>query len=450
MKRRFLAALAALLALSSLAIPAALAAQELPAPEAPPARDSTPRFRLFVEVKAGLRDSRDLISPIFTPFPGVVRPEPPVQRTVDPGTSLELDTVNVRADGRLTKDVFAKVELHFLDLYNRNPTSSGDRVSLREAWVRLGGSLEPLSDDDRRPYLLVGLAPRFTKQTVRHLESYGMWGTAVGRFEEPQVQAGVPIGEHVYAKAMLGNGNPLFLRDTNALAGDNGTPERVPGSPYRVYETGLPILYDTKPQDVSFDRLEWGGGVGVRFGRRDGASLDLLGWAFGRRLQDSAAIHGSALPGELDVLRGEGFPLPFHGDHRHEWGVNLTARVLGFRLFAQWIDQDLAGLERRGYEAELAYVQPIPPYVRFGQTIALTFLQPVLRLSYIDNRFDGPFQYPSLSVLWDWLKIDMGLRIGIVHDVDLTIEYSRHDAETPVGTIHPDEFLTVLRVAFSH
>jgi hypothetical protein len=434
--------------LAAVALPAALAAQELPAPEAPPAA-SAPRFRLFAELKVGFRDSRDLISPIFTPFPGVVRPVPPEQRTVDPGTSLELDTVNLRVDGTLAKDVTAKVEIHFLDLYNRNPTSSGDRVVVREAWLRFGGSLEPLSDEGRRPYVLVGLAPRFSKEVTRHLESYGMWGTAVGRFEEPQVQVGVPFGEHVYAKAMLGNGNPLFLRDTNALAGDNGTPERVPGSPNRVYETGLPILYDAKPQDVSFDRLEWGAGAGVRFGHEGGAGVDVLGWFFTRRLQDSAAIHGSALPGELDVLRGEGYPLPFHGTYRREWGVNVQARVLGFRLFAQWVDQDLAGLVRRGYEAELAYIQPIPPYVRFGETILFTFVQPVLRLSYIDNRFEGQFQYPSLSVLWDWLKIDAGIRIGIVRDVDVTIEYSRHDAETPVGTIHPDEFLTVLRIGFS-
>ncbi|HKC25498.1 MAG TPA: hypothetical protein VKF32_12190 [Thermoanaerobaculia bacterium] len=425
----------------ALAVPAACA-QELPAPEPAEAPAPRQRLRIDVEVRLGFRDSKDLSSPIFTPFPGVTRPGPLTQRTVDPGSSFELDTVNLRAEGELARGVFAKAEVHFLDLYNRNPTSSGDKVAVREAWVRFG--------DPDALYALVGQAPRFSKQTTRHLESYGMWGTAVGRFEQPQVQAGAALGPHIYLKAMLGNGNPLFLRDTNALAGDNGTPERVPGSPRRVFETGMPIFYDTKPSDVSFaERLEWGAGAGARFGRDDGPSLDVLAWWFSRRLADSAHISGSELPGELELLKGEGFPLPFHGRNRREWGVNVVGRLAGFRLFAQYVDQDLAGLGRNGYEVELAWIQPLGGVFALGDMPFLTWVQPVVRVSRIHNLFEGTFRFPSLSALWEyWTKYDLGVRIGLVRGVDLTIEFSRHDAVTPVSTLHPDELLAVLRFRF--
>ena len=39
------------------------------------------------------------------------------------------------------------------------------------------------------------------------------------------------------------------------------------------------------------------------------------------------------------------------------------------------------------------------------------------------------------------------MRLGLLRDVDLTVEYSRHDMIVPtVGTLHPDEFLVTLRV----
>ena len=66
---------------------------------------------------------------------------------------------------------------------------------------------------------------------------------------------------------------------------------------------------------------------------------------------------------------------------------------------------------------------------------------------FIGNEFDAPVAYPALSVDWDWRKYDLGVRIGLLRDVDLTLEYSRHDMIVPtVGTLHPDEALATLRV----
>ena len=415
---------------------------------APAAAEEEPEFRISGEIKLHYRDTLDLQTPIFTPFPG--RTGALFQRTADPGRSFELSTLNVRGEGEIASGLFAKVEVHVLDLYNRNPTSSDDRVLLREAWVRVGDPPDPMRPSSGHGfYALAGLAPRFSKQLVRRLDSYGMWGTAIARFEQPQVQVGGTLGSHVYARLQVGNGNPVFLRDTNALAGDNGTPNRFPGSPERVYETGFPILYDAKPQDVNFDgRVEWGFGLGSRWGRDDATAVDVLAWHFRRNLADAARIRGTRLLGDLDILRGEGFPLAFEGRGKAEWGVNVQGRTRGFRVFGQAVHQDLAGLGRIGYEVELAWVRPLSGLFLVKESPFLNWVQPVVRVSFIDNRFDGRREYPSLSVGWDWLKYDLGFRVGLLRGLDLTAEYSRHDAVVRDGVIHPDEALLTLRAGF--
>jgi hypothetical protein len=432
---------------------ACLAGGPASAQEAEPAPFAGPSFRLGGEFKVAYRDSRDLTSPVFFPFGPPLVPTtrlPVVMRTVDPGRSLELVNLALRGEGELASGVSAKVEVHFLDLYNRNPTSSDDRILVREAWVRFGEAPEPLQGKPAtRAFLLVGLAPRFSKQVVRRLESYGMWGTAVARFEQPQVQAGLLLGGNVYLRAMVGSGNPVFFRDTNALAGDNGTPERAPGNVDPIYESGFPVLYDAKPADLNVNgEFEWGAGLGLRFGDRDGAALDLLGWRFQRELADAARIRGTFYEGDLDLLRGAGFPLPFSGRKKSEWGVNVQARAGGFRLFGQWVDQEIAELPRRGLEAELAFFHRLGGAFLVRQSPVLNWIQPVFRFSWTDNLFEGPREYPALSVLWDWRKYDFGVRFGLVADVDLTVEYSRHDMVRRFDVLHPDEFLAVLRVGF--
>ena len=89
----------------------------------------------------------------------------------------------------------------------------------------------------------------------------------VGRFEMPQVQAGGALGSHAYWRAQVGRGNPLFYRDTNVLAGDNGVGARGSTAPV-AYETGFPILYDAKMDELdTHGQLEWGVGLGLRRAR---------------------------------------------------------------------------------------------------------------------------------------------------------------------------------------
>jgi hypothetical protein len=445
-----------------------LARSQDPVPEDDPAAVAVADFRLGGELKAGYRWSQAQSSRVFFPFPANFRPPGQTDvfmRTPDAGSSLELQHLALTGEGSLASGVHSKFEVRFLDLYNRNPTSSDDRVFVRQAHVRFGEKAEPLSDGaDGRLYVLAGLAPRFSKQVVRRMEGYGLWGTAVSRFEQLQVEAGGRLGARGYFRVMAGSGNPVFMRDTNALAGDNGTPERQPGAVNPIHESGFPILYDAKPVDIG-GRFEWGGGVGARFGPGETpadppapaeagsesvVSADVLAWFFTRRLSDTVRLRGTSYSGDLRLLRGVAFPLPFSGDRKYEWGVNVHARRGDVRAFAQWVKQEIANLPRRGFEAEVSWTRGLNGLFLVGESPAINWIQPSLRASWIDNRFEAPLEYPAPSIDWDWWKFDAAVRVGVVRDVDLTAEGTWHKVHRVEGlpNLPMKEFLLTLRVGF--
>lgn len=452
--------MAVMLAATLASVGASPALAQTQAPAAPASTtaddDDEPRpFRFGGEVKAGFRSSRRVESADHFSFPANFLPAGQTQvflRTVSPEPSFELVNLALIGEGDLTRGVAAKIEVHVLDLHNRNPTSSDDRVLLREAWVRFGKTydlLEPVTaPTSTSTYVLVGLAPRFTKPLTRRLESYGLWTTAVGRFENPQVQAGGTIQKHAYWRVSVGNGNPVFIRDTNALAGDNGTPERVPGNVNPIYQSGFPILYDAKPQDLNASgQFEVGVGGGYRTAADDWA-VDVMAWLFRRDLADTARIRGTYYSGDLKLLRGAGVPLPFSGNDKIERGVNADARVGRLRMFGQYVDQEIAKLPRRGMEVEAAYRIPLDGLFLVGETPVGNWVQPVVRYSNIDNRFMAPHKYPAPSVGWDWKKLDVGARVGVTSHVDVTAEYSFHSAQVYTKRIHPNETLVTMRVGF--
>lgn len=408
------------------------------------------KFRLKAEVKANVRSSTHVVF-AFRPV-GV--PEPIALETPSAHSSAEISNVALVAEADFTPHLSAKAEVHVLDLYNRNPSSSDQRIFVREAWLRAGKKFDVLRPiGGTTVYLQVGKAPRFSKQLNRRFEGYGLWGTAVGRFEEVGVEAGGTFGTVVYWRASAVNGNPLFMRDPNALAGDNGTPERTGFPPGEVvYKSGFPILYDAKATDVNFSgRWQVGGGLGLRFnwGENGRDGVDLLGWYFRRDLQPRAAIDGSFYGGDLDLLKGfpGGVPLPTSGTEKREWGANLEVKWGGLQLYGQYVDQEIASLKRHGFEAEAAFRIALNGLFVSGDAPVLNWVQPVVRYSKIDNDFArAGFVAPSLT--WDWTKWDVGARLGIVRGLDLTGEYSFHEALTSRGPIHPDEFLLTLRAAF--
>jgi hypothetical protein len=418
-----------------------------------------PRFRLRAEVKTHFRSSRD--TSFLDPFPFPPSFLPPGQtqfflRTPQKGSSLEVSTINLIGEANLEPNISGRIEVRVLDLYNRNPTSSDDRIQLHDAWVRFGRKFEALTEQPAgaTTYLLVGKALRFSSQRTRQLESWGLWGTAVGRFEELQAELGGTLGSHFYWRSQLGNGNPLFFRDPNALAGDNGTPERVPNNVHPIYQSGFPILYDTKSNDLNGSgKFQVGGGLGTRWliggGGGGGDGLDLLAWYFRRSMADHVDLRGTFYSGDIKLLLGpfDLFPLPIHGREKTEWGANLDARAAAWRLFAQYVNQRLAGLPRSGAEAELAWRAEIPG-ILIGETPVWRWVEPVVRASFINNHFTAPPLYPAPSVAWNWRKYDLGVRAGIVPGIDLTAEYAVNDVNTRPGTIHPNEALITLRAAY--
>ena len=208
------------------------------------------------------------------------------------------------------------------------------------------------------------------------------------------------------------------------------------------------MLYDTKPGDINFqDRFELGGGLGVRFGDAD-SGFDVLGWYFQREMEDAARIRGTFYEGDLDLLRGVAFPLPFSGNDKHEAGGNLEARIAGLRLFAQYVDQEIASLPRDGFEIEAAYVISLNGLFAYKDASVGNWIQPVVRFSKMNTNWDTPREFPGQSVGWDWEKWDFGLRFGIVTGVDLTAEYALVKGIGRTRTFRPDELLATLRASF--
>jgi len=408
------------------------------------------RFRLKGEVKAHFRHSKDYYVTLGQAGDVLIQ-----ERTADPGGSFEVSTVNLIGEGELTKGLRAKVEIHFIDLHNRNPTSTSDEVRVREAWLRFGKRVDGLKAfDGTSLYVQAGKAPRFAKQLTRRLESYGLWGTAVSRFEEIGVEAGGSLGKVLYWRAAAANGNPLFMRDPNALAGDNGTPDRVDfdrldDSPYN---SGFPILYDAQANDTRLSgKAQAGGGLGVRFVSDDGRrGIDVLGWLFHRKLADSVRIEGTVYGGDLDLLDDvpPGTPSWIDGRDKTEVGVNVEARWERFSLFGQYVRQEIAGLVRKGWEVEASYRIPTNGLFAVGDQPWVNWIQPAVRVSRIDHDFSVPAGFLAPSFAWDWTKIDLGFRVGIVRNVDLTAEYARHDMRTWAKVAHPDEVLVTLRAGF--
>lgn len=424
---------------------APVAAQEVEA-DPPEVVQEPEGFRFGGEIKAGFRWSQAQSSSIF----GANNQVAGFMRTPHAGSSFEIQHLGLSGEGFVTSGVFAKFEVRFLDTYNRNPTSTDDTVFVRQAFVRFGEKPELLSGQrGSRFYTLFGMAPRFSKQTTRRLETYGLWGTALGRFEQPQLEIGASLGSHAYVRGMIGSGNPLFMRDTNVLAGDNLS--EAAANPKATYGFGFPILYDAKVSEINVGaHPEKGVGLGARFGGGDLAGVDVLAWYFGRRLADRVRLRGTDYLGDLSVLRGAGFPIPTTGDKRHEWGVNLQAKASGLRVFAQWIDQDLAGASRYGIEAEAAWIIPLPGLFLVGESPFGNWIQPTFRYSWIANRFSAPRAYPRLAIQWPWKKYDFGIRMGLVRNVDLTAEYTFHQVFRTVDlpNLPMKEFVITLRTGF--
>lgn len=404
------------------------------------------QLRHRIEIRANYRDSdqerfrlRFRFPPEFLP-PGETAAH---METVDAGRHFELSVASVQLD--LTYRWFtARAKIHAVDKYRRNPTSSDRTIDADELFIRFGENPEFLGRPERTSFLLqIGKAPKMERQPIRLLESYGLAATAFNRFEDTQALIGGTVGRNFYWRLQLANGNPLFFRDPNALAGDNGTPElRQPGNPNPTpdLKSGFPILYNAEVESLFFeaDHLQFGQALGYRWQRDDQSfGYDLIVFHYRRELADEVDLTGTFYGGDLDLLDGPlGVGLPLSGRKKQEYGARGYVEWHGLTGIAQFTKQHVAGLQRQAYEIEAGY------QLQFGPVS----IQPAARWSELRNRFVGdPVTYPAPSVWWNWTKLDAGVRVGFPRNIDVTIERAIHEVEAP-RILHPDETLVTLRV----
>lgn len=411
------------------------------------------------EVKGHYRDSDDVKFPSPVMFEPGILPNgrtQPYMRTPDPGEHTEISVVTLWLKADWGERFSAKIKADLVDLHDRNPTSGDREVDIDEVWIRWGHEVEPGGKaDDWGMYAKLGKFPKFERQDDRHLESYGMLSTAFNRFEDAGLELGFDLGRVLYAKASFTQGNPLFYRDPNALAGDHGVAAEDGGGFGGVdltpeFGTGFPILYDAEVEDFDFDNPEVGIGLGARFGDFSGNfALDLLLWAYDRDLGENVDLGGTLYGGDLDLLRGpfNALSLPISDIGKREVGANLWIYWGAFSFFGQYIDSELAGMERTGYEAEVAYAFELPFFgAAWGRTL-FPYIAPAVRYSKLDPDIEGgSSMFPAPSVRWEWEKVDAGFRLGVIEDLlDLTVEWNRNEFIRGGQPERADEFLATVR-----
>ena len=416
------------------------------------AQDTGWDLRYRVEIRANYRDTDEERLRIPFPFPASFLPVGQTNgflETVDAGQHVELSVAQIRLDAIKGKNFTAHAQLRAVDRYRQNPTSSDRKFDADELWFRFGQRPDFLERPDSSTiFLQVGKAPKTERQPIRLLESYGVASTSFNRFEDTQIMVGGTIGRNLYWRAQLSNGNPLFFRDANALAGDNGTPEmRQPDhpNPNPRLKSGFPIFYNAEVESLAFEseNLQFGQGVGYRW-QNDAQTFgfDVIAFHYKRDLADSVNLTGTFYSGDLDLLNGpfDQLGLPLTSRNKEEYGGRAYVEWRGLTTIAQFTKQNLGGLQREGWEYETGY--RIPMNFRWLQSI-----QPAARVSGLTNRFIGnPRLFPAPSVWWQWTKIDAGIRIGFSQNFDLTLERTRHNVgNLPPAKLHFMETLVTLR-----
>ena len=440
-------------------VPAGAVLAQAPDEGEPAAEEPTtgPRLTWGVEVKAAYRDSEDFRDQgrLGFSFPFRFTDGGPAQtltmRTVDPGGNLEVPAATLFLDAQWGEALVGHLKVDMIDLWDRNPTSTDRKVDVDEAWLRLGRESDPGRLPERSGlYHKVGKLPKFERQDDRHLESYGLVSTAFNRFEDLGVELGIDLGRHAYVKGSYTRGNPVFLRDPNALAGDNGTPANLATPARPALHSGVPILYDAEVEEAgSGGHEETGAGLGLRFANEDGSRrVELLAYGYQRTLAPRVEMEGSLYGGDLDLLDAPFGTFPaMQGDDKKEAGANLWLYLDGLSFFAQYVDQEIAGLDRIGYEGELAWRFELPLFASLAGQQLFPSIAPSVRYSKLEPDFlnPPPGRTSAPSFNWEWEKTDAGLRIGIVPGTDLTVEHSHNRFLTARGWRTADELLTTLR-----
>lgn len=417
-------------------------------------------FKDRLELRAEYRDSHDQIFFLKNAgFPAIFLPvgqQFGQLETVDAGRHAELNVAQIRLDAGYGKLFLAHVQWHAVDKYRRNPTSADRKTDADELWVRLGEKPEFLDRPDRTSFFLqAGKFPHMERQPIRLLESYGLAATAFNRFEDVGLLGGGSIGRNLYWRLSGTSGNPVFFRDPNALAGDNGTKESITlPNPDPKLKSGFPILYNTETEGyfLKSDHVQFGQGLGYRWqNAAQNGGFDAIVFHYRRSMADEERLTGTLYGADLDLLNGPEIPgrapspLPIKSRVKEEYGARIYTEWKGLTATLQGTKQNIAGLQRQGEELEVGWNFAVGAGPSLGGESILQGVMPVARLSALQNRFKGAKAYPGPSVWWNWVKIDYGVRIAFAKNTDLTIEHAKHNVVAP-AKLNLGETLVTLRV----
>ncbi|HYS52615.1 MAG TPA: hypothetical protein VER58_02480 [Thermoanaerobaculia bacterium] len=406
-------------------------------------------FRSRIEIRANYRDTNEAKFPLRFPFPAIQLPIGQTvgfEETVDAGHHGELSVAQIRLDANYGNVFAAHVQFHAQDKYRRNPTSEDRQTDADEIWLRFG----PKPDFLDRPaassvFVQMGKFPKMERQPIRLLESYGLAATAFNRFEDVGFMTGGTVGRNLYWRLQGTSGNPLYFRDPNALAGDNGIKELLLPHPDPKLKSGFPILYNTETEGYSLqtDHVQFGQAIGYRW-QNDAQTFgyDAIVFHYRRSMSDAedAPLTGTFYGTDIDLLEGPlDKGLPLHGNKKEEVGARIYTEWHALTSTAQFTKQHVAGLIRQGEEVEAGY------QIRFGNRW-IPSIQPAVRWSGLQNFFKGnPTLFPAPSIWWNWTKLDYGIRIGLPHSSDLTVERAKHNVASP-RKLDMSETLVTLRV----
>lgn len=414
-------------------------------------------LRSRVELRANYRDSHHERFALRFPFPSEQLPIGQTvgyEETVDRGRHVELSVAQLKLDIDYGRLFTAHAQLHAQDKYRRNPTSEDKKIDADELYIRFGEKPELLDRPARTSFFVqVGKAPKMERQPVRLLESYGLAATSFNRFEDIQLLTGGTIRRNFYWRLQAANGNPLYFRDPNALAGDNGIKELLQPNPDPRLKSGFPILYNAEIEGYSFDtkHVQFGQGVGYRW-QNDAQTLgfDTIAFHYRRSMssgENEEKLTGTFYGGDLDLLLGpRDSGLPLRGRIKEEYGGRTYVEWHALTAIAQFTKQQVAGLQRQGYEVETGYRLPLAFGPLIGGESLFQSVQPAVRVSGITNRFRGSaLLFPAPSIWWPWTKIDYGVRIGMAKNADVTAEYAKHNVGAP-RKVNLNEGLLTVRV----
>jgi len=403
---------------------------------------------LRFEAKANYRDSEQAIFPSRFPLLGNALPGGQLGgfiETVDEGSHGEISNLSVAGKWQLAESWQLQFKVDAIDLYDRNPTSTDNEIDIDALLLRYGEAFGATKIPSRNSvYAQLGKFKKFEQQRERRTESYGVVSTTFNRFEDSGLETGFDLSSGFYGRLSYTTGNPVFIRDVNALAGDNGISDVTVASNVNPSDlsSGIVTLYDAEIEDFDLSSdPELGVGLGYRWNSsKQNHKLDVLAYHYQRDLSDRRALDGSFFGGDIELLNLGGVlgiddaSLPFEGRDKSESGLNAWYYAGDFALFSQYVNQEIAGLDRDGFEIELSYVFDLP--------IKIT---PVIRYSELNNKFRSGPRFLTPSTMWDWRKIDYAVNLDLNDNLRLIVEYADNEVEVAGRFESQDELLITLR-----